>query len=196
MDKLQCMTHAEKEAEFRRWIKDYSDQLYGYALQHRFDPADARDLLQDTFLAAWRNMDNYKGQASVKNWLFIILKSKITDHFRKAANKVIVESIHLDHNDDAYFDANGHWAQGAYPKPLHVDFDDALEAKEFHDALRGCSSKLKQIQSTVFIMKYVDGLESEDICKSLNITTSNYWVIIHRAKVQLRACLQKNWMNK
>lgn len=190
------MTQAEKEAEFRRWVEDYSDQLYNYAVQRRFDAVDARDLLQETFLAAWRNMDNYKGQASVKNWLYIILKSKITDYFRKAANKVVIESIHNDHNDDTYFDAKGHWAQSAYPKPLHVNFDDTLEAREFNDAIRNCSSKLKQIQNTVFIMKYVDGLESEDICTSLGISTSNYWVIIHRAKVQLRACLQKNWMSK
>jgi RNA polymerase sigma-70 factor (TIGR02943 family) len=190
------MTQVEKEAGFRQWVDEYSNQLYNYALQRRFDVADARDLLQETFLAAWRNMDNYKGQASVKNWLFIILKSKITDHFRKSANKAIVESIHSDHNDDAYFDAKGHWAKGAYPKPLHIDFDNAMEAKEFQDALLNCSSKLKQIQNTVFVMKYVDGLKSEEICNSLGISTSNYWVIIHRAKVQLRACLQKNWMNK
>lgn len=195
MDKLQCMTQPGKETEFRRWVQEYSDQLYNYALQRRFDAADARDLLQETFLAAWRNMDTYKAQVSVKNWLFIILKNKITDYFRKVSDKLNIESIYSEYSDDVYFDATGHWAKGAYPKPLYINFDKALEAKEFNDALRKCSNKLKQIQNSVFVMKYVDGLESEDICKLLEISNANYWVIIHRTKVQLRACLQKNWMN-
>jgi DNA-directed RNA polymerase specialized sigma24 family protein len=62
--------------------------------------------------------------------------------------------------------------------------------------LRNCKSKLKQIQDTVFTMKYLEGLDSEEICKVLNLTTSNYWVLIHRAKLQLRACLEKNWFTK
>jgi RNA polymerase sigma-70 factor (TIGR02943 family) len=190
------MTQAEKEAEFKRWVHEYSDQLYGYALQRRFDAADARDLLQETFLAAWRNMDSYKGEASVKNWLFVILRSKITDHYRKAANTMVVESIQNEHNDDSYFDDQGHWHKSTYPAPWSVNFHDSAETKEFNAVLRNCSNKLKQIQNTVFAMKYVEGLESDDICKFLGISTSNYWVIIHRAKVQLRACLQKNWITK
>lgn len=190
------MMQNEKESEFKQWVYQYSDQLYAYALNRRFSEADARDLLQETFLAAWRNLDNYKREASVKNWLFLILKNKINDHFRKAVNKMEIESIHHENNEDAYFDEQGHWSRNAYPKQWPMNFNDKVEVKEFQAAVRQCGSKLKQIQNTVFALKYVEGLESDAICKHLGITASNYWVIIHRAKVQLRACLQKNWMTK
>jgi DNA-directed RNA polymerase specialized sigma24 family protein len=77
-----------------------------------------------------------------------------------------------------------------------VNFSNTVETKEFYQAFHGCSKKLKELQSTVFVMKYVDGLESEEICRELSLSSSNYWVLIHRAKVQLRACLEKNWMQK
>jgi len=186
----------DKETVFKKWVMDHSAMMYSYATQHRFDADGAKDLVQDTFLAAWRNMDNYKSETSAKNWLFIILKNKIKDHFRKSVNRMEIASIHHDHNDHTYFDEADHWANNAYPKSWEVNFSDPAETKEFYDVFRSCGGKLKQIQHAVFVMKYIDGLESEDICKHLGITASNYWVIIHRAKVQLRACLQKNWINK
>ncbi len=186
----------QKEKEFKQWVNDYSDLLYGFSKKHGFDSDTAKDIVQETFLAAWRNVEKYRGEASIKNWLFVILKNKINDHYRKAANIVAIESIEQDHNKQDYFDATDHWDKNAYPKKWGVNFDNKVEAKEFYTVFKNCAGKLKEIQNIVFVMKYVDGLESEDICKLLNLSPSNYWVIIHRAKVQLRACLQKNWMDK
>lgn len=186
----------EKETRFRTWVDEHSDVLYRFALQRLQDEELCKDLVQETFLAAWRNVDAYKGEASVRNWLFVILKSKITDHFRKAHTRMEVESIQQEHNDGTFFDEEDHWRRGMYPKQWSVDFSNAVEAKEFQQTFRSCCKKLKEIQHTVFVMKYVDGLESDEICKELRITSSNYWVLLHRAKVQLRACLEKNWMQK
>ena len=93
-----------------------------------------------------------------------------------------------------FFDEREHWRKGMYPRQWSVDFSNTAETKEFYKVFRSCGGKLKELQNAVFVMKYIDGLESGEICKELSISASNYWVLIHRAKVQLRACLEKNWM--
>ncbi|HYC28217.1 MAG TPA: sigma-70 family RNA polymerase sigma factor [Chitinophagaceae bacterium] len=183
----------DKQTIFRQWMTDHADVLYRYSLRCLNDEELCKDMVQETFLAAWRNMDTYRSEASVKNWLFVILKSKITDHFRKSHTQ-LVDSIKQEHNDHTFFDEQDHWRKGVYPKQWSVDFSNQVETKEFYKVFQSCGKKLKELQNTVFVMKYVDGLDSEDICKELALSPSNYWVLIHRAKVQLRACLEKNWM--
>lgn len=131
----------------------------------------------------------------MKTWLFVILKSKLIDHYRKSNNRVVVESLQEEHNDNTFFDSKDHWRRGM-PGQWSVDFSNKVEVQEFYKVFHACGKKLKEIQNNVFIMKYIDGLESEEICKVLEISSSNYWVLIHRAKVQLRACLEKNWIQK
>lgn len=177
-----------------KWVNDYSDMLYRYALPRVNDTEAAKDLVQETFLAAWRNYENFKGEISEKNWLFTILKNKIIDHFRKASTR-LTESLPTVADDESYFDNSDHWTITSAPKNWNTDTDTTINRKEFYEVLYKCKGKLNEIQNMVFTMKYLDGLESEDICKELNITASNYWVLIHRAKLQLRACLEKNWFN-
>lgn len=165
--------------------------LLRYALPRVNNRETAKDLVQDTFLAAWRNKDRFRGEVSEKNWLFTILKNKIIDHFRKAANR-LTDSL-PEGSDEPYFRKNGHWNHADYPAQWGVDYSSPIENKEFYEVLNQCKGKLKDIQNAVFTMKYLEGAESEQICKDLHITPSNYWVLLHRAKVQLRACLEKNW---
>jgi RNA polymerase sigma-70 factor (ECF subfamily) len=187
---------ADNQTTFTEWVNLYSDMLYAYTLKHGFETDNAKDMVQETFLSAWRNMDQYKGDASVKNWLFILLKSRISDHFRKPANKLLIAQVREEHNDNSFFDEEEHWRRGMYPQQWNANHAQALEQKEFYTVFDGCGKKLKAIQNTVFVMKYVDGMDSEEICKELNISAANYWVLVHRAKVQLRACLEKNWLKK
>jgi RNA polymerase sigma-70 factor (TIGR02943 family) len=183
-----------QQANATRWVKDYSDMLYRYAMPRVSDSDIAKDLVQETFLAAWRNIETYKGEASEKNWLFTILKNKIIDHYRKASTRLTDKLT--DANDDVQFDEVGHWNKENKPNEWGIDYSNPVEAKEFYSVLAKCKNKLKEIQNTVFSMKYLDGFDSEDICKELGITASNYWVLLHRAKVQLRGCLEKNWFLK
>jgi RNA polymerase sigma-70 factor (TIGR02943 family) len=185
----------DKTATFRQWVNEYADPLYRYACMRLTDNEACKDLVQETFLSAWRNLDAYKGEASSKNWLFIILKNKITDHFRKAATQS-VSVLLQEYDDETFFDSTGHWRQGMYPREWTVDFADPMESKQFYQVFNSCGKKLREVQNAVFIMKYVDGLDSDEICKALNLSADNYWVLMHRAKVQLRACLQKNWIDK
>lgn len=170
------MPQATKQDTFSKWVNEHAKQ--------------------DTFMSAWRNMDNYREEASVRNWLFTILKNKIADHFRKAVNKITIESLEAEYNDHSFFDEHDHWKESAYPQQWSLDFNNPGDAKDFRRIFTSCTRKLKQVHNAVFIMKYVDNIESEIICKELGISSSNYWVILHRAKLQLRACLEKNWLTK
>ena len=177
-----------------KWVSDYGDMLYRFALARVNDADIAKDLVQDTFLAAWRNYENFKGEISEKNWLYAILKNKIIDHFRKASTR-LTDIMPAMADEGAYFDEAQHWTASAAPNEWNAS-ESPIEKKEFYEILRKCKNRLKEIQNTVFTLKYLEGLDSEEICKELNITASNYWVLIHRAKLQLRECLEKNWFLK
>lgn len=173
-----------------KWVDNYADTLYAYTMARVNDMQQAEDIVQNTFLSAWKGRETYKGQASEKNWLFAILKNKIIDHFRKQSqNKVTA----IADEKEMYFE-DGHWKAESAPKEWGIDMDQPVETKEFYSVLDKCKQKLKDIQQSVFVMKYMEDIDADEICKVLNITPSNYWVLIHRAKLHLRKCLEKNWI--
>jgi len=190
------MNLAKNTHQVTQWVNDYSDMLFAYAHQRVKDRDAAKDIVQETFLAAWRNVDNYKGEASEKNWLFVILKHKLIDHYRKQSSHATEALQSTAGNDNLHFDEAQHWRQGAYPSAWQNTPEQSLISKAFQEVLAACTAKLKAIQNTVFTMKYLDGMESEEICKVLELSSSNYWVLVHRAKLQLRACLERNWNNQ
>jgi RNA polymerase sigma-70 factor (TIGR02943 family) len=183
---IETVTDTARQEKFKTWVHSYSDMLYSHAVQRGFDCEAARDLVQDTFYSAWKNLESFQGKASVKNWLFVILKNKITDVYRKGTDHLLVSEWN-------YFEENGHWAKGAYPKQLIIDPADQSDQNDFRRIFESCSTKLSKIQKAVFFMKYVDEMKSDTICDQLAISSNNYWTTLHRAKVQLRDCMQKNW---
>lgn len=177
-----------------QWINRYSDALYAYTLPRVTDSGLAEDLVQETFLSAWKARLSYKGEAAEKSWLFAICKNKIIDHYRKKARDII-QPMAEQSTTDSYFDEAEHWPPENKPGDWNMDYHQRTDKKEFYKVLDGCKKKLQELQQAVFVMKYMEDLDSTEICKALGITTSNYWVLIHRAKLQLRACLEKNWIN-
>ena len=177
------------------WVANFSDALYSYTLVRVNNVAQAEDIVQETFLSAWKARETYNGMASEKNWLYTICKNKIIDYYRKAAtNKEILATENED--EDYFFGDDGrHWNNNKAPQNWNVDYSQTIENKEFYSILSKCKNKLKQGQQSVFTMKYLDDIETDEICETLGITAQNYWVLIHRAKIQLRTCLEKNWIN-
>jgi RNA polymerase sigma-70 factor (ECF subfamily) len=175
------------------WVSKYADQLYSYTVSRVTDTGFAEDIIQDTFLSAWKNRDSYKGEASEKNWLYAICKNKIIDHFRKT-NREVARPLAFD-TSDALFNEEDHWTVEAGPTDWGINYQQPIEKKEFYSILELCKSKLQQLQQSVFVLKFMEGHDSDAICKVLNISASNYWVLMHRAKLQLRSCLHKNWIN-
>jgi RNA polymerase sigma-70 factor (TIGR02943 family) len=177
-----------------QWIKLYSDALYSYTLPRVNDSAQAEDIVQETFLSAWKARDSFKGDASEQSWLFTICKNKIIDHYRKKARD-IVQPLPEKAGTDSFFDEAEHWTEADKPADWGIDYEQRIDNKEFYKVLDGCRKKLQELQQAVFSMKYMEDLDSAEICKALGITASNYWVLIHRARLQLRTCLEKNWIN-
>jgi RNA polymerase sigma-70 factor (ECF subfamily) len=175
------------------WVNKYADQLYSYTVMRIGDTGLAEDIVQETFLSAWKNRDSFKGEASEKNWLYAICKNKIIDHFRKMSHQ-IASPADFDASD-AFFNEEEHWTVEAGPADWGINYHQPIEKKEFYIILEMCKAKLQQLQQSVFVLKFMEGHDSDVICKVLNITTSNYWVLMHRAKLQLRSCLTKNWIN-
>ena len=177
-----------------QWIHNYSDALYSYTLPRVNDAALAEDIVQETFLSAWKARDSFKGEASEKSWLFTICKNKIIDHYRKKAKDIIQPMLERSATD-SFFDDAEHWTPEDKPADWNIDYSERIDSKEFYQVLDGCKKKLQQLEQAVFSMKYLEDLDAAEICKVLGITPSNYWVLIHRAKLQLRTCLEKNWLN-
>ena len=176
------------------WVKNYADYLYSYACTRIDDSELARDLVQETFLAALEGWEKFDRRSSEKTWLTAILKNKVYDVYRKKSNNADNQVITISRADsNGFFEESGHWKQGRYPEPFGIE-DMALENREFDSILKSCLKKLPPLWKSVFTMKHVDEETSETICARLEITSSNFWVISHRAKVSLRECLQRNWI--
>ena len=174
------------------WVENYANELYRFIIVRVKDNGFAEDIVQETFLSAWRAKETYNGTASEKNWLYAICKNKIIDHFRKQAS---VGAIKLGTEAGVYFDNAEHWKSGeTTPKEWNIDYNKKVESKEFYMALENCKKKLKDLQQQVFVMKFMEDMDTTSICETLHITLSNYWVLIHRCKLNLRSCLQKNWL--
>jgi RNA polymerase sigma-70 factor (TIGR02943 family) len=177
------------------WVDKYSDELFGFAYMRVSDEDIARDLIQDTFLSALRNLQSFKGEISEKNWLYLILKNKIIDHYRKNA-KTPLTRFDDDSELDEFFDEEGHWKKEALPEKFSLTVSSSHFSFEFYEILEKCKRKLNEIQMRLFSMKFVDEFESEDICKEMEISSSNYWVLIHRIKLKIRKCIEKLFYGK
>jgi len=188
------MEQTSPKANPEKWLSLYGDILYQYTLPRVNDTVIAEDLVQETFLSALKGLAGYKGEASEKNWLFAILKNKIIDHYRKKSTEQWLVAIpDLQAADDEWFNDEGSWSQTKTPKDWQAS-NTPVERKEIQKIINWCKDHLKEIQKHVFTLKYMEDLDSIEICKVLNITSSNYWVLIHRARLQMRDCVEKNWI--
>jgi len=180
-----------------KWVEAYADYLYAYAITRINDEEQARDLVQETFLAALERVDKFEGKSTERTWLTAILKNKIIDVYRKKSSGLInidKDVAKAEQEQQDFFEEDGHWNPERRPVAFGIEEYDPLHAKEFNQVLQSCMKKLPALWLAVFTMKHVDDEPTETICTELKVSAANYWVIIHRAKLNLRACLQKNWI--
>jgi len=154
----------------------------------------AEDVVQETFLAALAGRAGFSGRSSIKTWLTGILKHKIVDAIRNKQRRPVAaaafdETLDVDAHD-AMFTDDGAWKA---PPADWGDPENALAQSEFMDVLARCLDKLPPATARVFTMREILELESDEICKELSITANNLWVILHRARLLLRRCLEQNW---
>src|SRR5436309_4368664 len=158
------------------------------------DPDLAEDVVQETLLAALSAQAGFTGKSSVKTWLTGILKHKIVDAIRQKQRQPIIQASFDDETDlddfDPLFKDNGGWVA---PPADWGDPENALSRRQFFDVMELCLEKLPPNTARVFMMREVMELESDEICKELTITANNLWVILYRARMALRECLEQNW---
>ena len=176
-----------------KWIDAYSDYLFNYTITRVNDRNVAQDIVQDTFFAGLKSMKNFKGEASERTWLVSILKRKIIDHYRKINSKKGQAEVRMSYNSDT--ESEGDWLEERVADPFDKTAEDTIENTELGLAIHECLEKLSTKQALIFKMKTIQGYETEAICNELNITASNLWVIIHRARTALAACLEKIGFN-
>ncbi|HKW80151.1 MAG TPA: sigma-70 family RNA polymerase sigma factor [Casimicrobiaceae bacterium] len=153
----------------------------------------AEDVVQDTIVAALQGAAGFSGRSSVKTWLTGILKHKIVDVIRRKSREPTIagldEETRID-DFDALFDESGHWEN---PPADWGDPEAAVSQREFFDVVEFCLDKLPPNTARVFMMREVMELSGDEICKELAITSTNLWVILYRARMALRQCLQQHW---
>lgn len=171
--------------------------LLRYARLQLRDPAQAEDAVQETLLAALEGAARFAGKSSLRTWLTGILKHKIIDHLRRSGREQPLAGADDDRSEaeivDALFAKDGHWrefpAQWGNP-------DTALENSRFWAAFELCTQRLPARTARVFMMREIMDMPTEEICKELEITATNCWVMLHRARLTLRECLELQWFGK
>jgi RNA polymerase sigma-70 factor (ECF subfamily) len=177
------------------WVDRYGDDLFRYALLRLRDTDRAEDVVQETFLAALRARKSFSGRSAEKTWLFGILKHKIVDHIRKVSKERSVEDPETPEDTlKNLFDDRGKWR--VMPTEWTADPSKVLEKKEFQNVLEKCLSDLPPRLGDAFSLREMDGLDSKEVCKVLGVSATNLWVLLYRARMRLRRCLEMNWFGK
>lgn len=157
------------------------------------DAALAEDIVQDTLLAALQGERGFSGKSSLKTWLTGILKHKVVDAIRQKTRTPAFASLEdecrLD-DFDVLFDETGHWEN---PPADWGDPESQLSQQQFFEVMQACLDKLPANTARVFMMREVMDLETDEICHELTITSNNLWVILYRARMALRGCLEQHW---
>lgn len=173
-------------------VEQHTQELYSWALHKVSDSELAKDLVQDTFLAATEKIESFKGESSHKTWLFSILNHKIIDVYRKKVKQPIAIE-----NDvfSKFFDTGGDWKKEERPQDWDEEEGHLLDNSEFQAVLKKCLDALPEKWSFAVKSKYLLNKKGEEICQELEITSTNFWQIVHKAKLQLRDCVDTSWFN-
>lgn len=177
-------------------------QMLRFATLQLRDPDLAEDAVQEALLGALRNQRSFAGRSALRTWVFGILKHKIADQLRQRARTATASELAVDDDDEddsevltRLFDGTGHWHPATAPKPWR-DPDASLEDARFWRVFEACLECLPERQARVFMMREFVGLETEAICKAIGLTVTNLHVLLHRARLRLRSCLEEHWFGE
>ena len=192
----RSLTHAKPKTSPRaldpaQWVRLHGDVLFGYAMLRVRDREVAEDLVQECLMGAYEARHRFTGEAAERTWLVGILKHKIIDHLRKRSRRQGDQALPQQSLGEAHFDRKGHWVE--HTSAWNADPKTLIENREFQETLAGCIAALPDKLAITFILREIDGVESEEVCTILGITSTNMWARIHRARLSLRSCLESKW---
>ena len=174
------------------WVDQFTDGMMSWAYHKIGRKEIAEDIVQDVFVAAYQSYQRFEGQSSPKTWLYAILNRKIADYFRDQYKGAHTEEDHSQPLMQMMFAPDGHWSDYGRPQEWHEDAN-LLDNPEFQSTLTDCMHKLPPNWHAVIQYRFIEEKKSEDVCQELQITSTNLWQIMHRAKIQLRKCLEMHW---
>jgi RNA polymerase sigma-70 factor (ECF subfamily) len=181
------------------WMSQHGDYLFRFAMVKLRDEHLAEDAVQETLLAALQGKNNFCGNASERTWLVGILKHKIVDLIRKKVREPTMINVDepmvfgQDEVTDVLFDNTGHWVM---PCQDWGNPDKMLEQKHFWEILTDCLKRLPPQLAMIYSLREISGMDTEDICKDLNISSTNSWVMLHRARLGLKQCFEVHWLGE
>ena len=174
------------KVEATKWVDFYGDALFAFALSRLRDRNLAEEAVQETFVSALKSVDQYRQTGSEGAWLMGILKRKVIDQFRAQSKQPT--TLENDPILESLFDKRGNWSKSA--KANGAMRLDAIEREEFRVVFQECLKKLPPTQASTFWLREVQQDNAEEVCKVLGISTSNLWVLMHRARLALAECMK------
>ncbi len=183
------------------WVNEYGNFLYAYAFSRVRNESVAEDLVQETLLAAMETINKFEAKSSEKTWLCGILKHKVIDYFRKSSREVELTEEESDMSSyDSFFLEEGvwkgHWTAESRPAVWNDNPEKCLENAAFRGILTQCLGELPERVANCFTLREMEGFDSAEICAILEISPNNFWVMMHRARLHLRRCIDFNWFRK
>ena len=179
--------------DFSAQLETLQPQLLRFARTQLRNEAWAEDAVSETVLAALEKPQSFAGLSQLKTWLVGILKHKVIDQLRRHQREATVLTADDGEDiDDQLFAADGHWRE--MPAEWGAP-DDVLRQRQFIEVLEACLDHLPPAQARCFMMREWLELTSDEVCKELAITSTNLWVMLHRARLRLRECLQAGWFD-
>lgn len=188
-------SHDQASSSPEQWLDEHGDYLFRFALIRVQNESAAEDLVQETLLAAWSALHQRSGQSSERTWLTAILKHKIVDHFRRSWREQPLENdppadLPDEPGMDEFFVPDGHWDH----KPARWGNPyGSLEQSQFFEVLQHCIRRLSPKLAQTFVLKELHDMSYEEICNELGMTTTNVRVMLYRARMGLRQCLESRW---
>jgi RNA polymerase sigma-70 factor (TIGR02943 family) len=174
------------------WVDAYGDRLFRYALSRLRDERAAEDLIQETFLAALRGRERFRGESSELTWMTGILRNKIFEHLRRQAREVpLAARPEDDEREETFFDGTGHWKEAVSPADWGGEPQKKAESSEFAAALKDCLDALTPNVARAFVLREMEGLEHRDCADALGVPPGRLAVLLYRARLRLRRCLER-----
>jgi len=178
------------------FLNDLRQQMIKFAILQLRDKDMAEDAVQEALIGALKNVKSFDGRAALKTWVFAILKNKIIDILRQKKRLINVSDLLHEDGEDrdilSLFDQKGMWRLDERPADWG-DPEDALRGKDFWRVFEACLEGLPPKQARVFMMREFIELETDEICATVEITVTNLNVMLHRARLRLRECLENKW---
>lgn len=178
------------------YLEEIRRQMLRFATLQLSDSHQAEDAVQEALIGAMKNAASFGARAAFKTWVFAILKNKIADTLRQKQRTVNIGSLQREDDDEGdiseLFDRKGAWQADERPVAWGNP-EAALRENEFWKVFEACLEHLPPKQARVFMMREFIELDADEICKSLDLTTTNLHVLLHRARLRLRECIENKW---